>query len=358
MRFFISIAIIALLSGCADLGYYWHSVNGHLKLMSQRVDIEDLLADQALAADLRERLTLVGEIRLFAVDRLALPDNASYASFVQLDKPYVLQNLFAATEFSTQLHSWCYPIVGCTSYRGYYDEARLQRYIDSLEKTGLEVYVGQVSAYSTLGWFDDPVLSSFIDWPEYRLAGLLFHELVHQRIYIDDDSEFNESLASAVQQAGTILWLQARQQSVQLAGYQLWLNYRREVMQLIASTRGELNQLYAQPIGDDQKRLQKRVIFARAVKTHAAIAQARGIADGYSDWFASEMNNAKMGSVSVYNARLPAFLKMIEFYQGDFAAFFVYVEQLGELPRMARDLCLDAWEMSAEGNQHCAESRD
>jgi predicted aminopeptidase len=174
MRCLISIPLLLLLGGCADIGYYWHSARGHLEVMDKRVAIEDLLAQQSTTPELRERLTLVREIRQFSVTRLELPDNDSYLSYVELDRPYLVQNLFAAPEFSTRLQQWCYPIIGCASYRGYFDETRLLAYVEELEAAGLEVHVGRVSAYSTLGWFDDPVLSSFINWPDYRLAGLLY----------------------------------------------------------------------------------------------------------------------------------------------------------------------------------------
>ena len=216
MRWIISIPLLLLLAGCADTGYYWHNANGHLSVMNQRVDIEELLADDQLDAKLRARLQLVQEIRRFSIKRLDLPANDSYASYVELDRPYVVQNIFAAAEFSTRLYEWCYPVIGCAGYRGYYDEVRMLAYSEDLKSRGLEVYIGKVSAYSTLGWFDDPVLSSFIDWPDYRLAGLLFHELTHQQIYIDNDTRFNESLASAVQQVGTELWLKSRNESDQL----------------------------------------------------------------------------------------------------------------------------------------------
>ena len=151
MRCIISIALLLLLTGCADLGYYWHNANGHLAVMNQRVDIDEMLADDQLDAGLRERLQLVQEMRRFSIERLDLPANDSYLSYVELDRPYVVQNIFAAPEFSTRLYEWCYPVIGCASYRGYYDEARMLAYSDDLKSRGLEVYIGKVSAYSTLG---------------------------------------------------------------------------------------------------------------------------------------------------------------------------------------------------------------
>lgn len=343
MRCLISIPLLLLVCACSDFGYYWHSTNGHLDLMSRRSYIEDLLADEATDPHLREQLLLVQEIRQFSIEHLDLPGNESYRSYVVLQQPYVIQNLFAAPEFSTRLHRWCYPVIGCASYRGYYDEARLLAYVEDLQAEGLEVYVGQVPAYSTLGWFDDPVLSSFIDWPDYRLAGLLFHELTHQRIYIDDDTTFNESLASAVQQRGTELWLQARNDSEGLQEFAGWLAYRNEVIALIAATRKRLGALYAGELDDAQKRERKASIFDEARHLHGQIAARHGIENGFRAWFEAELNNAKIGSVSAYNSQVGAFIAMLHLHGDDFEAFYRYVEKLARLERPARDLCLDTW---------------
>ena len=348
MRWLISIPLLLLLCGCADLGYYWHSSSGHLALMNQRVDIEDMLADDEIDAELRQRLLLLQEMRRFSVERLDLPDNGSYDSYVQLEQPWVVQNLFAAPEFSTQLKQWCYPVIGCASYRGYYDETRLLAYIEQLEAQDLEIYVAQVPAYSTLGWFDDPVLSSFIDWPEHRLAGLLFHELTHQRIYVDDDTTFNESLASAVQQVGTGLWLKSRNDADALAEMSRWLAYREEAIALIVSTGTGLSELYASDLDDAGMRAQKARRFDAARIAHDSIAAAHEVTGGFKTWFAGDLNNAKVGSVATYNSRVTAFVHMLDAHRHDFAAFFGYVERLADLDREARERCLDAWDKGDE----------
>lgn len=273
MRKLFPLALILLVSACSDLGYYWHSTKGHLALMNKRVDIDVMLQQPDLDSDLRQRLLLVQQIREFSIDELALPESGSYANYAQLDRPYVLQNLFAANEFSTQLHSWCYPIVGCTSYRGYYDEERLNEYVEQLKTQGFDTHIGYVPAYSTLGWFDDPVLSSFIDWPDYRLAGLLFHELTHQRLFIDDDTQFNESLAVAVQLAGTELWLKSVSQDTQMGEFRRWIEYRRRVVSLIVQTREKLGQLYKTESNDAIKREKKQAIFAASRESYTVIAE-------------------------------------------------------------------------------------
>lgn len=353
MRRLFTIPLLLLLGGCADLGYYWHNASGHLGLMNQRVEIDELLADEAVDPGLHEKLSRVQEIRRFAVERLALPDNGSYQSYVALDRPYVVQNLFAAPEFSTRLMSWCYPIVGCASYRGYFDEERLQRYVDELKADGFEVHVGRVPAYSTLGWFDDPVLSSFIDWPEYRLAGLLFHELTHQRIYIDDDTTFNESLASAVQQVGTELWLETQGRPDQIELYRRRQAYRDDVIALIAATREHLAENYASGTTDEQMRARKREIFAAARVSHTRIAARHEIEGGFTRWFEDELNNAKIGSVVAYHSETVAFRNMLQTLQFDFAVFYAYVGLLGKLQPELRNQCLARWRTGETIDQPC-----
>lgn len=335
-----------MLCGCADLGYYWHSANGHLAVMNKRVDIDELLADDSLEIDLRERLALVQDIRRFSIERLELPENGSYDSYVELDRPYVIQNLFAAPEFSTRLYEWCYPIIGCASYRGYYDEDRMLAYVDDLKSRGLEVHIGQVSAYSTLGWFDDPVLSSFINWPDYRLAGLLFHELTHQQIYIDDDTTFNESLASAVQQVGTELWLKSQNRIEDLDKLSRWLAYRQQAIDLIGTTRERLAELYADDISDSAKREYKAEIFTDARNRHSTIAKTHQVSGGFTRWFADDLNNAKIGAVAAYNSEVPAFINMIRAHRFDFKAFFDYVDAVGALDKVVRESCLETWKQS------------
>ena len=354
MRWLISIPLLLFLVGCSDLGYYWHNANGHLSVMDKRVDIDELLAQDNLDSKLRERLLLVQEIRRFSIERLDLPANRSYLSYVELDRPYVVRNIVAAPEFSTQLVQWCYPVIGCASYRGYFDEQRLLAYHDDLVSQGLDVYIGNVSAYSTLGWFDDPVLSSFINWPDYRLAGLLFHELTHQQIYIDDDTTFNESLATAVQQVGTELWLKSRNQFQQLEQLESWWHYRNEVITLIGNTREQLAEIYTNDMNDAAKRERKSQAFQAARAAHTGIASKYGITGGYTHWFSGELNNAKIGSVAAYHSLTPAFLEMIRAYNQDFTEFYRYVESLGKLDKPLREDCLQAWiELNGPDSEAC-----
>lgn len=354
MRTFLLLCLLPLLSACSDLGYYWHTANGHMALMNKRIDIDVMLEDPELEPKLRERLRLVKEIRVFSVETLSLPESGSYNNFVQLDRPYALKNLFAATEFSTNLHVWCYPIVGCASYRGYYDEDRLAEYVEQLKAQNFDTYIGFVPAYSTLGWFDDPVLSSFIYWPDYRLAGLLFHELSHQRIFVENDTRFNESLAVAVQQAGTELWLKSSNRSAQRDQFRRWIEYQREVVALIEQTRKTLAELYQGDQVEAIKRERKQAIFDSTRESYADFARRLNYRGGFESWFAGELNNAKLGSVSAYHAQIPAFLAILKARDYDFAAFFDTVEVISELDKAERDECLALWsEGKLDGDGNC-----
>ena len=354
IRTFFLLTFLLLLGACSELGYYWQTTNGHMVLMNKRVDIEVMLEDPELEPKLRQRLLLVRAIRLFSVEALSLPESPSYSKYVQLDRPYVLQNLFAAPEFSTSLHVWCYPIAGCAGYRGYYDENLLAEYAGQLKAQNFDTHISNVPAYSTLGWFDDPVLSSFIYWPDYRLAGLLFHELTHQRIFVKNDTQFNESLAVAVQQAGTGLWLRSSHRSSQQEEFKRWIEYQQEVIELIEATRARLAELYRGGTSATTKRDQKRVIFADARQSYSRLALRLNYRGGYENWFAGELNNAKLGSVAAYYAHIPAFLAILKARNFDFSAFFDTVEVISEMDKTERDACLVLWsEGKLTGNDNC-----
>lgn len=312
--------------------------------MNKRVDISTLLKNPDLDTELRSRLLLVQKIRTFSIEALALPDNGSYTNYAKLNRPYVLKNLFAAPEFSTRLLSWCYPIAGCASYRGYYDEDLLAEFVASLKKDATDIHIGEVPAYSTLGWFDDPILSSFINWPDAQLAGLIFHELTHQRLYVDNDTLFNESLASAVQQMGTERWLESIKKNIEIDQFQRSIQYRHAVVNLIEKTRNELDTLYKTNHSPKMKRQQKQNILDIAIERHGTLAKSFNHKGGYTRWFASGLNNAKLASIAAYNSHVPAFINMMDTQQGSFEKFFDYVESISELPKQKRDNCLSAWE--------------
>jgi len=320
--------LLLLLAGCADTGYYLHSVQGQFSIMQKARDIDDVLADNNTSPKLRRQLQLVEELREFAFTELALPRSGSYTEYADLGRPYVLKNLFATDEFSIHLQRWCYPLVGCAGYRGFFDEQRLARFSDKLHQQGKDVYVANVSAYSTLGWFDDPVLNTFVYWPDFRLAGLIFHELAHQRLYVDNDTSFNESFASAVQQAGVERWLAQRGELNRLQMYRQYLKNRAAVIDLIERARQRLDRLYREDSSNAIKRLRKQQIFDELKQQYRQLAAGFTVKDGFARWFGGKLNNARLASVSTYHSKVKQFRSLLEAQDGDFERFYRAAEDL------------------------------
>jgi predicted aminopeptidase len=335
--------------GCSTLGYYAQSVGGHLDLIARAQPIDDLAADASAPAALRERLRLAARIRDFAVGELGLPDNRSYRRYSDLGRPAAVWNVVAAPELSLKLETWCFPVVGCVGYRGYYDRAAADAEADGLRARGLEVSVYGVPAYSTLGKLDwlggDPLLNTFIGWPEAELARLVFHELAHQVVFAKDDTMFNESFATAVERIGVQRWLaqragdEARRQYAQL-------DARRNAFRaLTGSYRDKLQALYASQASDADKRRDKAALMAALRADYAALKAATsgplaGFA-GYDGWF-ERANNASFGVMAAYNEFVPGFERLFEREGRDFTRFYAAVERLAALPKAERHATLAA----------------
>jgi predicted aminopeptidase len=335
------IVLLGLLVACNEMQYYQQSVQGHLDIIGQATDIEQLLADDSLNPQVREKLLLVLQARAFAVATLQLSVNDSYTEYVDLKRGYVVENLYAAEEFSTQLVTWCYPVIGCASYRGYFDAAMLQRYRDELIEQGYDTYVGHVTAYSTLGWFDDPVLNTFIALPDYRLVGLIFHELAHQQLYIDDDTVFNESFATAVEQAGMEMFYAAGDDANQLSNYRAYRHRVNTLVAMAAQARQELQDIYQQPLSLQSKRQAKARVLGELDRQYALMTGKSGT--GSHTPVPVEFNNARLGAMGAYHQQVPAFLQILASHERDFAQFYAHVARLGRLAADERGRCLDLW---------------
>jgi predicted aminopeptidase len=336
------VAALLLLAGCAELPYYAQSLGGHMEIMRKTRPIEQWLADPATDERLAARLRLVLELRRFAAEALALPVGDSYADYADIGRPWVVKNLFAAPEFSLELETWCHPFAGCIAYRGYFDEAKLETHAARLRARGMDVHVAGIAAYSTLGWFDDPALNTFIHWSDSGLAGLLFHELAHRRLYVDDDSAFNEAYATALQQAGVETWLERRGRTGELQRYRQRLQNRRQVMALIRSARDDLRMIYQSKAPPAERRARKQARLARLQRDYRRLASGFRVPDGFSRWMEQGLNNAKLLSVATYHDATPGFLALLQRLDGDFAAFHRAAERLAGLPAAARKDCLEA----------------
>ena len=337
-----------LAAGCARTsgpGYYWQSLTGHADLMWRARPVADWLADPATPEALRQRLELAQRVRAFAASELGLPDNASYRRYADLGRRAAVYNVVAAPPLSLELKTWCFPVAGCVGYRGYYREADARAFADSLG-SDLEVAVYPVPAYSTLGWMNwvggDPLLNTFIHYPEGELARLVFHELAHQVVYVKDDTAFNESFATAVERIGVHRWLATASTPAARAEYAAFDQRRTAFRELTRAVRGRLQAVYADPtLDEDAKRARKQAVMDDFRREYAALKAFWGGFSAFDAWVA-RANNALLGAQGAYDRFVPAFEALYEREGRDFARFYDAVRALAELPRPERHAALQA----------------
>lgn len=342
MRRFAAFGALVLVSGCSSVEYYAQAVSGHLEVMWLAVPIEERLHQADTPVPLREKLERVLAIREFASRELALPDNGSYRRYADLGRPYVLWNVFAAPEFSVAPIQSCFPFAGCVSYRGFYSEQAAQRHAAELGQQGDDVYVGGVSAYSTLGWFSDPVLSTFIQYPESEVARIVFHELAHQEVYIKGDTVFNESFAATVEEEGLRRWLDREGTPALRAAYADSRRRRSEFTALVLKYRAQLAGFYARPLSAEEKREGKRRLFTEMNDEYGALKASWGGFAGFDRLLAPGINNAFLVSIASYSEFVPAFRALLAQKKGDLPAFYQAVRDLAKLEKAERDARLAA----------------
>ncbi|MBA1275763.1 aminopeptidase [Stutzerimonas azotifigens] len=334
----VPLLLMLCLGGCGT--YYGQLARGQLELLRQREPVERILADPTRDAQLRERLALALQARAFASARLGLPDNGSYRVYADIGRPYVVWNVFATPEFSINPLTHCFPIAGCVAYRGYYRQGAARGAAALLGQQGYDTYVAGVEAYSTLGWFDDPLLSSMMSWDEDRLAALIFHELAHQQLYVPDDTAFNESFASFVEREGLRQWRasrglpprdeQAREQYAVLA-------------ELVLETRERLDRLYASGLPEAQMRQAKAEEFERLRRLYRERRDRQwGGVGRFDRWIEQPLNNARLLPFGLYDRWVPAFAGLFEQVDRDWPRFYVRVAELGQLPADEREAALEA----------------
>jgi predicted aminopeptidase len=313
----LAAGLLLLMAGCQSLSYYTQAIGGHLRVMANARPIDDWLADPATDAQLRQRLETARRIRAFATRELGLPDNGSYLAYADLNRAAVVWNVFAAPALSVEPKPECFPFTGCVSYRGFYSEAEARRQADKLREDGYDVYVGGVPAYSTLGWFDDPLLSTFIRYPDAQLARLLFHELSHQLVYAKGDTTFNESFAVTVEQEGVRRWLAAEGRVGELEAFRATQQRRREFAERVKETRERLAVVYQSSLPQEAKLAQKRGEWQRLRQSYPGIP--------------AEPNNAFLASVAAYTALVPAFEQLLA-ESGSLEGFYRQVRALAAKP--------------------------
>ena len=334
--FFLIIAACSVVSGCTTIGYYHQAVKGHLDIMARREPIETILKDEKRDAELLDRLKQAQSIRDFASQELALPDNDSYRSYVDLGRQYVTWSVYAAPEFSLTLKQWCFPVAGCVPYRGYFSKQHALQFTATLRAEQLDVYVGGVTAYSTLGWFDDPLLNTMLVRDEIILAGIMFHELAHQKVYVEDDTAFNEAFATAVQQEGVKRWLQQNGTPEDLAAFKRFVQRKLAFYSLVEKTRTALAAAYDSNTGIETKRAAKRAIIEDMRLQYQKLKASWNGYEGYDRWFEEPINNAKLAAVAIYRDRVPEFMRLLNECGGDFERFYAEVAQIGRFPHARR----------------------
>jgi predicted aminopeptidase len=325
-----------MLCGCTSLGYYYQAFEGQMQIWHRSRPIKQVIADERTPEQVKERLALVLRIREFASAELALPDNGSYRNYADLQRPFALWNVFATTELSVTPEEWCFPFAGCVGYRGYFSQTAADQFADNLKRDGLDVFVSGVPAYSTLGWFDDPVLNTVVGYPEAELARLIFHELAHQVVYVPGDTMFNESFAAAVEQEGVERWLARTGDKAQQAAFDLQQQRRATFIKLVLKYRDELETLYASSIPDSEKRQKKADIFAAMRAEYGTLKSSWDGYAGYDRFFAGPLNNARLVPVATYSELVPGFRRLLASDNGDFKRFFATVKALGKLPEEER----------------------
>jgi predicted aminopeptidase len=319
--------------GCQEVSFYRQAVAGQLEILGGEKPVAKLMADPKTPAKLTAKFEEVNKLRQFAAKELKLPSEGEYVNYTDLGRPYVVWNVNVAPTLSLNPKTWWFPVVGEASYRGYFSEAAARRYARRWQEEGWDVYVGGVEAYSTLGWFRDPLLNTFIDEPEADLADLIFHELGHRRLFISGDTDFNEAFATAVAEEGVRRWYGASANPRAYQDFKTRQAREKQFVQLILDARQQLKVVYDDTrLPDEQKLKRKEEIIAGLRASYEKAKQSWGGDTGYDAWFSEPINNAKLNTVSAYYDLTPAFAALLRAQNGDMEKFYTAVAALGKLP--------------------------
>ncbi len=343
----LSIVLIAGTLCMAGCGYYWQAATGHMALMRQARPVEEVIADPQAAQELRDKLIGATAAVMFAHEQLLLPDNGSYASYADLGRPYAVWNVVAAPPLSLEPRSWCFPVAGCVSYRGYFSQDRANAYAADLRAGGDDVMVGGVAAYSTLGRFADPLLNTMMDSSDYRLAGVIFHELAHQLLYVRGDTQFNEGFASFVEAEGIRRWLMMRNDVEALCRYRLERRRQRQVLDVIGVTRTALAAVYEQNSPDAAKLEAKTELLVSLDAAYDRLKASWGGRSDFDHWFATPFNNARFATLATYDDDVPAFAALLVQSAGELSEFYRRAAELAAEPAEERRARLDVLRAAA-----------
>jgi len=341
-RLAAAVMLPLLLGSCANVTYYFQSVHGQFDIWRRERPIAELLSDADISMSLKQKLGTVVRIREFASRDLGLPDNDSYRRYADVERSYVVWNVFAAPEFSVKPVKWCFMFVGCVNYRGYFSESDANRYGAELTAAGYDVHVGGIPAYSTLGWFPDPVLNTVIHYQTPRLARLIFHELAHQVAFAPGDTVFNESFAVTVEREGVRRWLERSGTDQDRAAYAHGLSRREDFIALVLGYHAKLDALYGSGIPREEMRARKKRLFEDMTADYRKLKEKWGGFAGYDRWFGEGLNNAQVASIAVYTQMVPAFEALLAQSGGNLPEFYRRVRALAAQPKAERARALAA----------------
>lgn len=346
---FLFFSSLSLLAACSDLGYYSQSAGGHLSLMSRRQPIEELLADPDSSAGFREELQSVLDIRAFSEKELFLPVGDSFSTYVDTGRSYVVWNVVAAPAFSLSAKQWCYPVAGCLPYRGYFNQDEAESFAEDLRQGGYDVYAYGVPAYSTLGWFEDSVLNTFVHYPRPVLAGLIFHEMAHQVAYAESDGDFNEAFASTVEIEGVLRWLSAGRGDLTELEYLHRKKRETEFNSLVVATREQLLACYdgRNALSPEGRQHCKDEALAGMQREYQMLKLTWDGYSGYDSWFEQDLNNARFVSVQTYRHYVPAFRELLRQNNHDLQKFYAAACSLAALPSDERQAAMMALQKAA-----------
>lgn len=344
---FMTVLCALLLSGCASVNYYAQSIQGQFEIIQKRQNINTLLGSQSLSNTQRKQLETVLKLREFSINQLGLPNNNSYLSYADLERDYVIWNIIATKEFSLSPVKWCYLIVGCLDYRGYFSKSDAKQHAIKLKEQGHDIYLGGVSAYSTLGWFDDPVLNTMLRWNDIQLATVMFHELAHQQLYIKDDTEFNEAYAETVATIGVTRWLEQSPDKNLLIEYLQSQTQEEQFIMLVLKYKTHLTELYRSDTNKIQMRKRKKTLLKQMTDEYN-ILSTHWKKDHYAKWFATGLNNAKLAAIVTYRKYASSFLGIFNKLDRDLERFYSFINSLSQCKQMKRKEILIAQEIKFE----------
>jgi predicted aminopeptidase len=359
------LAVVLTVSGCRTLKFYGQAIKGQYQIFANQEPVTEVIRDPQTPADLKSQLELLQRLRTFAADDLKLPVNGHYEAYADVHRPYVVWNVQAAPQFSLEPVTWWYPLVGSLEYRGYFSERGAREAADRLKRKGFDVFVGGVEAYSTLGWFKDPVLNTFIFQEEPELAEVVFHELGHQRLFARGDTDFNEAFATVVGQEGARRWLRSQGNTNAYDEYLVSLRRNAQFVRLIMETRAALEQAYGDQKDRDGKvkaaarppatpevlRERKERLFAELRARHRQLREEWGGYGGYDAWFARDLNNAQLNTIANYYDYVPGFEQLLVLKENDLEAFYKAAEDLAKKPKDERHQWLRDLARTEQPNQ-------